>query len=67
MASNDAGPNRLFPGDGAMDGANYSVFGSLLSPGGGHVLWITSYDELFTIRPTCSPRLIGGGPACWPS
>jgi hypothetical protein len=27
---------------------NMVVFGSLLSPGGGHALWITSYDELFT-------------------
>jgi hypothetical protein len=27
---------------------NLSAFGSFLSPGGGHVLWITNYDELFT-------------------
>ncbi len=26
---------------------NLSAFGSLLSPGGGHALWITLYDELF--------------------
>jgi hypothetical protein len=27
---------------------NLAAFGSFLSPGGGHALWITSYDELFT-------------------
>jgi len=27
---------------------NLAVFDSFLSPGGGHALWITSYDELFT-------------------
>ncbi len=26
---------------------NLSAFGKLLSPGGGHALWLTSYDELF--------------------
>jgi hypothetical protein len=26
---------------------NLAVFGSFLSPGGGHALWITRYDELF--------------------
>lgn len=26
---------------------NYRVFGALLSPGGGHALWVTSYDQLY--------------------
>jgi hypothetical protein len=27
---------------------NYRVFGALLSPGGEHALWVTSYDQLYT-------------------
>ena len=26
---------------------NYSVFGALLAPGGGHLLWLKNYDETF--------------------
>ncbi len=33
---------------GAWFWRNYSVFGTLLAPGAGHLLWLTSYDQTFT-------------------
>ena len=31
---------------------NLAVFGSLMSPGSGYVLWMTNYNQLFSLTPT---------------
>jgi len=36
---------------GAWFARNMAVFGSIMPPGSGHVLWMTNYDQLFSLTP----------------